>query len=207
MTFALLRARTETRMHIPVHSKPSDTLASAVQEEIFLRPPQMADYDQWADLRARSRGFLKPWEPSWSADDLTRNAYRRRLRRYAQEARDGTAHALFLFRQLDNVLLGGITLSNIRHGVTRSASMGYWMGEPHAGKGYMKAAVKAILPFAFQALKLHRVEAACIPENERSIRLLQSLGFQREGYAREYLCIDDEWRDHILFAILEQDIL
>lgn len=166
----------------------------------------MADYEQWSGLRARSRAFLKPWEPSWSADDLTRNAYRRRLRRYTQEARDGTAHALFLFRQIDQALLGGITLSNIRHGVTRSTSMGYWMGEPYAGKGYMKAAVKAILPFAFQTLKLHRVEAACIPENTRSIQLLQSIGFQKEGFARQYLCIDDQWQDHILFAILEDDL-
>jgi [ribosomal protein S5]-alanine N-acetyltransferase len=79
------------------------------------------------------------------------------------------------------------------------------MGAPHARKGYMTAAVSALLPFAFATLRLHRVEAACIPSNAASIRLLEKTGFRREGYARQYLCIDGIWQDHLLFARLRDD--
>lgn len=200
MTFAFL--------HNTTRVKTQETARGGTKagEDIFLRPPQVADYPMWAELRAASRNFLKPWEPSWASDDLTRNAFRRRIRRYQQENRDGQAHALFIFRKTDEQLVGGLNLSNIRRGVTQAASLGYWMGEPFAGQGYMSAAVRSSLPFAFNSLSLHRVEAACIPDNQRSIQLLQRLGFQREGYAREYLCIDGSWRDHVLFAILKKDL-
>ncbi len=79
------------------------------------------------------------------------------------------------------------------------------MGAPHAGKGRMTRAVAATAEFAFGKLRLHRVEAACIPDNAPSIALLRRNGFQREGYARGYLKIDGAWRDHVLFALLEGD--
>lgn len=200
MTFAFLHNTTR------VPTQQTARGGTKTGESIFLRPPQIADYAMWADIRATSRAFLKPWEPSWANDDLTRNAFRRRIRRYQQETREGQAHALFIFRKQDEQLVGGLNLSNIRRGVTQAASLGYWMGESFAGQGYMSAAVRSTLPFAFNSLGLHRVEAACIPDNQRSINLLQRLGFQREGYAREYLCIDGRWRDHVLFAILKKDL-
>jgi ribosomal-protein-alanine N-acetyltransferase len=79
------------------------------------------------------------------------------------------------------------------------------MGEPFVRSGYMTAAVKAVLLFAFATLRLHRVEAACIPTNTPSIRLLERCGFRREGYARQYLCINGMWQDHLLFARLKDD--
>ena len=103
------------------------------------------------------------------------------------------------------LLLGGLTLSHVQRGVTQSCSLGYWMGERYAGKGYMTDAVRVALSFAFDALRLHRVEAACLPHNLASIRLLEKVGFAREGYARRYLCIDGRWQDHLLFAIVSDD--
>ena len=79
------------------------------------------------------------------------------------------------------------------------------MGETFAGRGYMSGAARAAVEFAFATLRLHRVEAACLPENAASVRLLESVGFRREGLARSYLRINGEWRDHLLFAILETD--
>jgi ribosomal-protein-alanine N-acetyltransferase len=99
--------------------------------------------------------------------------------------------------------LGGLTLANIRRGVAQAGSLGYWMGLSFVRHGYMTAAVRAVLPFAFASLRLHRVEAACIPTNAASIRLLEKTGFVREGYAREYLCINGVWQDHLLFARLK----
>lgn len=174
---------------------------------VSLRPPQMGDYAEWASLRENSRAFLVPWEPTWPADDLTRGAFRRRLKRYAEDQRTDQAYAFFIFRQKDNLLIGGLTLANLRRGVAQAGSLGYWLGEPFVRRGYMTAAVKALLPFTFGTLKLHRVEAACIPTNIASIRLLEKCGFMREGYAREYLCINGVWQDHLLYARLASDPL
>ena len=172
---------------------------------VILRTPTMSDFEEWAALRSRSRNFLTPWEPSWPADDLTRAAFRRRLRRYQSEIRDDNAYPFFIYHAESDRLLGGITLSNINRGMTQSATIGYWMGEEHAGRGYMAAALKALIPFAFRTLNLHRLVAASLPNNERSIGLLEKLGFQREGLARGLVCINGQWRDHIVFAMLKDD--
>ncbi|MFD1695273.1 GNAT family N-acetyltransferase [Roseibium aestuarii] len=173
----------------------------------YLRPPVMGDFPAWARLREDSRNFLQPWEPIWPADDLTRAAFRRRLRRYAEEWRDGRTLPLFLFQAGSDRLLGGLTVSNIRRGVSQAATLGYWMGAPNAGQGHMSAGVRLILPYCFDTLGLNRVEAACLPSNGPSIHLLEKAGFQREGYARNYLLINGLWQDHILFACQRQDHL
>ena len=170
---------------------------------VFLRAPQSGDYAEWAALREASRAFLTPWEPTWPADDLTRSAFRRRLRRYAEDQRNDQAYAYFLFRSGDQVLVGGLTLANLRRGVAQAGSLGYWIGAPYARRGYMTAAVAALIPYAFTTLRLHRLEAACIPTNAASVSLLEKTGFEREGYAREYLCINGQWQDHLLYARLK----
>jgi [ribosomal protein S5]-alanine N-acetyltransferase len=103
------------------------------------------------------------------------------------------------------VLVGGITLANIRRGVAQAGSIGYWVGEPHARHGIMTAALRALIPFSFVTLRLHRLEAACIPTNVASIALLEKSGFQREGYARQYLCINGMWQDHLLYARIKDE--
>jgi [ribosomal protein S5]-alanine N-acetyltransferase len=173
---------------------------------IMLRTPQMADFPAWTALREASRTFLTPWEPTWPADDLTRAAFRQRLRRYAEDLRTDQAYPFFLFRKTDGVLVGGLALANIRRGVAQSGSLGYWVGAPYVRQGYMTAAVRALVPAAFDLLRLHRLEAACIPTNIASVRLLERTGFQREGYARQYLCINGVWQDHLLYAQLRSDL-
>jgi len=183
----------------------SEPLPTIEGHGVFLRAPQMSDYSEWATLREASRAFLTPWEPTWPADDLSRSAYRRRLRRYAEDQRSDSSYAFFLFRKSDHALVGGLTLANIRRGVAQAGSLGYWIGEPFARRHLMSNAVQALVPFSFSALRLHRIEAACIPTNAASIRLLEQAGFVREGYAREYLCINGLWQDHLLFARLNHD--
>lgn len=182
----------------------SDPLASIVGDGVTLRMPQMTDYGEWSALREASRDFLKPWEPTWPVDDLTRGAFRRRVRRYSEDLRTDQGYAFIVVRNVDGALVGGLTLANIRRGVAQAASLGYWMGLPFVRRGYMTAAVRAIIPFAFATLRLHRLEAACIPTNAASIRLLENTGFAREGYAREYLCINGIWQDHLLYARLAE---
>jgi ribosomal-protein-alanine N-acetyltransferase len=181
----------------------SEALLSIAGEGVMLRTPQVTDYSDWAALRQASREFLAPWEPTWPADDLSRSAFRRRIRRYAEDLRIDQGYAFLIIRSADDALVGGLTLANIRRGVAQAGSLGYWMGQPHARHGYMTAAVRAVIPFAFTTLRLHRLEAACIPTNTGSIRLLENTGFVREGYARDYLCINGIWQDHLLYGRLK----
>ena len=183
----------------------SEQLPALAGEAVVLRPPQMSDYLEWATLREVSRDFLTPWEPTWPPDDLTRASFRRRIKRYFEDQRGDLAYPFFIFRRNDNVLIGGLTLANVRRGCAQACSLGYWMGQDYARRGYMTSAVRAMIPFAFGVLRLHRVEAACIPANVASIRLLEKTGFQREGFARQYLCIDGAWQDHLLYARLKED--
>jgi len=181
----------------------TEPLPSIEGDGVMLRTPQLTDFEEWAELRAASRDFLMPWEPTWPDDDLTRGGFRRRIKRYAEDLRADQGYAFLIARHADGALVGGLTLANIRRGVAQAGSLGYWMGLPFARQGYMTAAVRAVISFAFAGLRLHRVEAACIPSNNGSIRLLEKTGFVREGYAREYLCINGSWQDHLLFARLK----
>jgi [ribosomal protein S5]-alanine N-acetyltransferase len=181
----------------------SEPLPAIAGDGVMLRTPQMTDFPEWAALRETSRDFLTPWEPTWPADDLTRGAFRRRIRRYSEDLRTDQGYAFLIIRRSDDVLVGGLTLANIRRGVAQAGSLGYWMGLPFVRHGYMTAAVRAVIPFAFGTLRLHRIEAACIPTNAGSTRLLENTGFVREGYAREYLCINGIWQDHLLYARLK----
>jgi len=170
-----------------------------------LRAPVMADFPQWADLREHSRGYLTPWEPIWPSDDLTRAGFRRRLRRYAEDTAADRAYPFLVFRESDDVLVGGVTLANVRRGIVQAGTVGYWVGQPYAHQGVMTAALRVLLPTLFGELSLHRIEAACIPSNTPSVRVLEKCGFTREGLARRYLCINGIWQDHFLYGMLHED--
>lgn len=172
---------------------------------VMLRAPVLEDHEEWASLRTRSRAFLEPWEPLWSEEDLTRRAFRQRVKRAAVEADADEAYAFLIFRMQDQALVGGVTLGLVRRGVAQACTMGYWLGEPYGGQGYMTRAVKAVARHAFDDLHLRRIEAACLPSNHRSRSLLERVGFQREGFARQYLCIAGRWEDHLLYAQLASD--
>lgn len=174
---------------------------------LYLRAPQASDHAAWAVLRMESREFLTPWEPTWNEDDLTRASFRLRAKRAAREISTDEAYSLFIFETGTEALLGGLTLGLIRRGVAQACTLGYWMGRRHAGKGHMTEAVRGAVRFAFSDLALHRVEAACLPNNEPSRRLLERVGFQHEGLARAYLKINGNWADHLLYAVLSTDSL
>ncbi|HMK88033.1 MAG TPA: GNAT family protein [Methylocystis sp.] len=176
-------------------------------EGVYLRPSELRDFAQWAALREQSREFLTPWEPLWPIDDLTRPSFRYRVRRHAEEMSRDEGYTFFIFRESDDQLVGGLSLGHVRRGVAQTATLGYWMGAPYAGQGYMSAAVRVALAYAFNRQGFHRIEAACVPSNEASKRLLERLGFTQEGYARGYLNINGQWRDHLLYALLDTDPL
>lgn len=173
-------------------------------ERIVLRLPANGDFHAWTSLRQASRVFLTPWEPVWSLDHLSRKSFVNRVYWAARASRGGTALPLFLVRR-DGVLLGAITLDNIRRGPAQSGTIGYWIGRPFARQGYMREAIGALVHHAFTAMDLSRVEAACLPENAASRGVLEKSGFKYEGVAQSYLQIDGRWRNHVLYANLRGD--
>jgi [ribosomal protein S5]-alanine N-acetyltransferase len=178
-----------------------------VGRKVVLRPPRSGDYAQWAQLRAESRAFLQPWEPAWSADELSRDSWRRRLKRYAEDTHAGITCPFLMFRAGDETLVGGINLNGIQRGVAQMCSVGYWVGERHARQGFAREALQLAVGHAFDTLDLHRVEANCLPSNLPSRRLIETSGFQFEGMSRAYLMINGRWEDHLRFAVVRDDAL
>ncbi|WP_375551883.1 MULTISPECIES: GNAT family N-acetyltransferase [Rhodophyticola] len=174
-------------------------------ERMTLRLPQHSDFRSWTSLRKGSAQFLQPWEPSWAGDHLTRKSFTNRVY-WAQRAMgQGSAMPLFMIRRSDDVLVGAITLDNIRRGPAQAGTLGYWIGQAHARQGYMREAILAVVHHAFRSLDLSRVEAACLPENVASRGVLERSGFKYEGVAQSYLQINGRWRNHVLYANLRSD--
>ena len=174
-------------------------------ERLTLRPPVHADFVPWSALRRDSRDFLTPWEPTWSADHLSRKGFTNRVYWASRSINAGTAMPLFLIRRDDQALVGAITLDNIRRGPAQAGTVGYWTGEPFARHGYMAEAIAAVVHHSFEKLGLSRIEAACLPENVASRGLLERSGFKYEGVAQSYLQINGRWRTHVLYAALRID--
>lgn len=174
---------------------------------LILRAPRAADGDSWVAVRRASAEFLQPWEPLWPADHLTRASWRRRLAwmRAETEADRARFWLLFLRDRREEEVVGGLSMTQIRRGASSSAQIGYWMGQAYAGRGLMTEAVRAVRGHAFASLGLRRLEAACLPANLPSQRLLRRVGFQQEGLARGYLEVNGRPEDHLLFSLLAED--
>lgn len=174
-------------------------------ERLTLRQPVLTDFRDWSTLREQSAEFLVPWEPQWAPDHLSRKGFTNRVYWAQRSISSGAAIPLFLVRREDECLLGAITLDNIRRGPAQAGTLGYWTGAAHARQGYMREALQAMVHYAFGRLDLSRLEAACLPENAPSRRLLESCGFKYEGVAQSYLQINGRWRTHVLYAALRAD--
>ena len=174
-------------------------------ERMTLRLPQHSDFNGWTSLREVSREFLTPWEPVWSVDHLSRKSFTNRVYWAQRASRNGSAVPLFLERNVDGALLGAITIDNIRRGPAQMATIGYWIGAPHARQGYMTEAIGAVVKHAFTAMEMSRIEAACLPDNTASRGVLERSGFKYEGVAQSYLQINGRWRTHVLYANLRHD--
>ncbi|MAT88681.1 MAG: 30S ribosomal protein S5 alanine N-acetyltransferase [Aestuariivita sp.] len=174
-------------------------------ERLILRPPSQNDFASWAQLRYESRAFLKPWDPTWAKDHLTRKAFSHRVYWSQKSINEGLAYPMILFHKSNNILLGAITLDNIRRGPSQVGSLGYWMGQKYTRQGFMGEAILGIVRYAFNNLDLSRIESACLPENLASRGVLEKSGFKYEGVAQAYIQINGRWRTHVLYASLRND--
>lgn len=169
-------------------------------KRLVLRAPHKRDYENWAVLRQGNREHLERWEPRWSEHEFTPRSFRRRIKWYAEGAKTDTSYSFFVEKKENKALIGGVTLDAVRRGTTQRAVLGYWLARDETGNGYMTEVVEGVVDWAFKTQRLHRIEAASIPENLDSISVLQRTGFEREGYMQAYIRIDDRWQDHLLFA-------
>lgn len=170
---------------------------------VFLRMADPSDWTAWRVLRSDSRDFLTPWEPRWAENGLSYTFFCGLLRRYWRDWRQGKAYSFLIFKpDADgaDILVGGITLNNIQRGIGQKGTLGYWIGKPFAHQGLMTEAATLLCDFAFNSLRLHRLEASCLPHNEPSKKLLRKLGFEEEGFAKSYLQINGKWEDHVLWG-------
>ena len=157
----------------------------------------------------RNRRHLEPWEPARPEGFYTHEFWAERLRQNRQELTAGVALRLFMVtRNLPSDhperVVGSCNFSNIIRGAFQSCTLGYGLDAAHVGQGLMEEALRTMVPLTFELFDLHRIQANYQPTNERSGRLLRRLGFAVEGYARDYLCIDGRWRDHVLTAKLRE---
>lgn len=168
---------------------------------ITMRPPAQEDWPQWLEVRTRNKNHIQPFEPKWAKNALTQDFYQRRIERQAYQWTVGRANAFLIFKSDENRLIGGMNINNICRGAAQFASLGYWIDEEFEGQGYMAEALQATLAYCFTELKLHRVNASCLPRNVRSKNSLLKAGFKEEGFAEKYLEINGVWEDHDLFGL------
>jgi ribosomal-protein-alanine N-acetyltransferase len=174
---------------------------------VELHPLRRRDAAEWSRLRLANEDWLSRWEPSNGLPWRTRHtpaSYRAMRRVVARRARMGTSLPFAL--RVEGRLAGQVTLDNIVRGALRSGYLGYWIDRSVAGRGMGSLAVALVCDHAFGEVGLHRVEADIRPENLPSQRLVERLGFRREGLLRRYLDIDGDWRDHVSYALLAEDL-
>lgn len=168
---------------------------------VVLRPARLDDWPDWFEVRSKNINHLKPFEPRWASDSLTRGFFERRLARQARDWDAGFGNYFLIVKKENLKIVGGMNVNNITRGAAQYASLGYWIDKDHEGQGYMAESLRLIARYCFEELKLHRLHAATLLHNERSRRLLERCGFMEEGRAEKYLQIDGRWQDHILYGL------
>jgi ribosomal-protein-alanine N-acetyltransferase len=167
---------------------------SANNSHVYLRPPERSDQEEFVELMRASRSFHRPWASAPTDSD--------RFSAYLADARRSDFEARLVCREADDAIIGFFNLSHITRGLLQSAYLGYAVGKPYAGHGYMREGIQLVLRNAFLDLRLHRVEANIQPGNRASIALARGAGFRREGFSPRYLKIGGRWRDHERWALL-----
>ena len=175
---------------------------------VCVRPLRMRDASAWVESRSRNVDWLREWEatpPEGPATVPTSMAtFVAMTRRLRADARAG--HGLPFVVEVDGAFAGQLNVSSVTRGSLHSASLGYWIDERFAGRGAMPTAVALVTDHCFAAVGLHRVEVNIRPENTASRRVVEKLGFREEGVRRRFLHIAGDWRDHVSYALVRDDV-
>jgi [ribosomal protein S5]-alanine N-acetyltransferase len=175
-------------------------------ERIALRAFAPGDVSELTALRVRNREFLGPWEPRRSEGFFTEAGQRAEIERDRHEWAADRTYAFAIVERDGGAMRGRIALANVVRGAWENATLGYFVDQAVGSRGYATEAVSLALDFAFGPCRLHRVQAAVMPKNARSRRVLEKNGFRHEGFSPRYLRLDGDWRDHDLFAITVEEL-
>ena len=173
--------------------------------KVILRPPQYSDWKAWADERKKNKLYLQPWEPLWSINELERSSFVKRVRMFERLSHNDQAYSFLIYKSDNEDFIGEVNISNVQRGIIQSCTIGYWIAKDCEGKGMMSESLELVKEFIFNELKLHRIEAACLPHNIPSLKLLLKNGFIKEGTARKLLKINDKWQDHTVLSFILDD--
>jgi ribosomal-protein-alanine N-acetyltransferase len=174
-------------------------------DNVLLRPPQYRDWTDWSKVREKNKLYLQPWEPLWSPGELERSSFVKRVRMFEKFSTNDEAYSFLIFKNENAEFIGELNISNIQRGIIQSCSIGYWIAKKYEGLGMMSESLELVKSFIFNQLKLHRIEAACLPHNNLSLKVLLKNGFKIEGKARKLLKINNKWQDHTMFSYLYED--
>jgi ribosomal-protein-alanine N-acetyltransferase len=174
-------------------------------QKVILRPPQYSDWKAWADERKKNKLYLQPWEPLWSINELERSSFVKRVRMFERLSHNDQAYSFLIFKSDNEDFIGEVNISNVQRGIIQSCTIGYWIAKDCEGKGMMSESLELVKEFIFNELKLHRIEAACLPHNMPSLKVLLKNGFIKEGTARKLLKINDKWQDHTVLSFILDD--
>ena len=174
-------------------------------QKVILRPPQYSDWKAWADERKKNKLYLQPWEPLWSINELERSSFVKRVRMFERLSHNDQAYSFLIFKSDNEDFIGEVNISNVQRGIIQSCTIGYWIAKDCEGKGMMSESLEMVKEFIFNELKLHRIEAACLPHNMPSLKVLLKNGFIKEGTARKLLKINDKWQDHTVLSFILDD--
>ncbi|HEX6749143.1 MAG TPA: ribosomal protein S5-alanine N-acetyltransferase [Longimicrobium sp.] len=171
-------------------------------ERTVVRMATLDDVPAIARYFRENRAFLAPWEPRRSERFFTDEFWGEQVRRNLEEADNDRSLRLFIFpRDAPGEVIGNLGFSEFVRGMFQACYLGYGLSAAREGRGYMREALTAAIAHVFGELRLHRIMANYLPHNRRSGNLLKALGFQVEGYARDYLLIDGRWEDHVLTSL------
>ena len=174
-------------------------------QKVILRPPQYSDWKAWADERKKNKLYLQPWEPLWSINELERSSFVKRVRMFERLSHNDQAYSFLIFTSDNEDFIGEVNISNVQRGIIQSCTIGYWIAKDCEGKGMMSESLELVKEFIFNELKMHRIEAACLPHNMPSLKVLLKNGFIKEGTARKLLKINDKWQDHTVLSFILDD--
>ena len=163
------------------------------------------DAGAYLEVLQRNREFMLPYEPPRPLDYWTLEGQRDQLEQAAREAEAGTGFAFGIYDRVDGGLAGRVALANVVRKAWQNATLGYWVDEKRNGRGLATDAAALALRFAFQEAGLHRVQAAVMPRNLRSIRVIEKIGMRFEGLAERYLLINGVWEDHRMYALTAEE--
>ncbi len=168
-------------------------------DRLVLRLAEKSQAAAMAEFFLRNRAHFMPWDPPRPPDFYTAEGWLRRLTTWVEEEKAGRSRRWACAPEADpDLIVGTVHLSEICRGNFQACYLGYAIDAAYEGTGTMSEAVSAVVDHAFEVMGLHRIMANYVPENERSGRLLQRLGFRVEGCALDYIFIDGTWRDHVL---------